>query len=63
MLRNREEILRELMEGAEAFFDENTLSVYIKRLREKLEDDPKEPRYIITQRGLGYKWDKEVAKE
>lgn len=51
------------MEGAEAFFDENTLSVYIKRLREKLEDDPKEPRYIITQRGLGYKWDKEVAKE
>lgn len=63
VIMSREEILRELLEGAEAFFDENTLSVYIKRIREKVEDDPKEPRYIITQRGLGYKWDKEVAKE
>lgn len=63
ILMKREEILRELLEGAEAFFDENTLSVYIKRLREKLEDNPKEPQYILTQRGLGYKWNKDVAKE
>jgi DNA-binding response OmpR family regulator len=59
----REEILRDLLDGAEAFFDENTLSVYIKRLREKIEDDAKNPRYIVTLRGLGYKWNKDVIKE
>jgi len=58
----RDEILSELFEGAEAFFDENTLSVYIKRIREKIEDNPKEPEYIVTQRGLGYKWNKNVVK-
>jgi DNA-binding response OmpR family regulator len=63
VLMKREEILRELLEGAEAFFDENTLSVYIKRLREKLEDNPKDPQYIVTQRGMGYKWNKDVTKE
>lgn len=63
VLMKREEILKVLLEGAGAFFDENTLSVYIKRLREKLEDNPKEPQYIITQRGLGYKWNKDVTKE
>jgi DNA-binding response OmpR family regulator len=59
----REEILKELLEGAEVFFDENTLSVYIKRVREKIEDNPKEPQYIITARGLGYKWNKGVTRE
>lgn len=63
ILIKREQILRELLEGAEAFFDENTLSVYIKRIREKVEDNPRDPQYIITQRGLGYKWNKEVTKE
>ena len=63
VLMKREEILGELLEGAGAFFDENTLSEYIKRLREKLEDNPKEPQYIVTQRGLGYKWNKDVTKE
>jgi len=59
----RDEILKELIEAEEVFFDENTLSVYIKRIREKLEDNPREPEYIITQRGLGYKWNKEVASQ
>lgn len=63
MVLKREEILKELLEGAEAFFDENTLSVYIKRMREKIEDSPKDPQYIVTIRGLGYKWNKEVLKE
>jgi two-component system response regulator VicR len=63
VLMKREEILKELIEGAEAFFDENTLSVYIKRIREKIEDNPKEPEYIVTQRGLGYKWNKDVVKD
>ncbi|MDP4179291.1 MAG: response regulator transcription factor [Bacillota bacterium] len=60
ILMKREEILNELTDGADAFFDENTLSVYIKRIREKIENNAKEPEYIITQRGLGYKWGKEV---
>jgi Response regulators consisting of a CheY-like receiver domain and a winged-helix DNA-binding domain len=59
----REEILRELIEGSEVFFDENTLSVYIKRIREKIENDPKDCQYILTMRGLGYKWNKEVKNE
>jgi DNA-binding response OmpR family regulator len=63
VLIKREEILSELMDGAEVFFDENTLSVYIKRIREKIEDNPKEPICILTQRGLGYKWDLDVIKE
>ncbi len=62
-LMKRDEILSELLEGAEAFFDENTLSVYIKRIREKIEDNVKDPQYIVTQRGLGYKWNKDVVKE
>lgn len=61
ILLKREEILNELMEGAEAFFDENTLSVYIKRIREKIENNPGKPEYIVTQRGLGYKWNKDVT--
>ena len=63
VMMKREEILKELIEGAEVFFDENTLSVYIKRVREKIEDNPKEPLYIITARGLGYKWNKGVTRE
>ena len=63
VLIKRDEILKELTEGVESFFDENTLSVYIKRIREKIEDSSKDPEYIVTLRGLGYKWDKDVVKE
>lgn len=63
ILMKREEILSQLLEGEEAFFDENTLSVYIKRAREKMEDNAKKPEYIVTQRGMGYKWNKDVIKE
>ena len=38
--------------------DDNTMMVHISKLREKIEDDPKNPRYIITVRGLGYKIEK-----
>lgn len=61
-LMKRDEILQELTEGSEAFFDENTLSVYIKRVREKIEGNPKNPEYIVTQRGLGYMWNKDIIK-
>lgn len=36
--------------------DNNTLTVYIRRLRIKIEDDPGKPNRIITVRGMGYKW-------
>lgn len=62
-LMKRDEILKELIDGPEVFFDENTLAVYIKRIREKIEDNPKEPEYIVTMRGLGYIWNKAVSKE
>ena len=38
--------------------DDNTMMVHISKLRDKIEDDPKSPRYIITVRGLGYKLEK-----
>lgn len=62
-IMKREEILKEIIGSEDVFYDENTLSVYIKRIREKIEDNPKEPQYIITKRGLGYKWEKEVSQE
>lgn len=51
----RNQILESLWDVAGNFVNDNTLTVYIKRLREKLEDDPQEPRVILTVRGLGYK--------
>ncbi|GAA0706576.1 response regulator transcription factor [Paraclostridium ghonii] len=59
----RDDILGSVTGGDDIFFDENTLSVYIKRLREKIEDDTKNPNYIITKRGLGYKWNIDVRSE
>lgn len=59
----RNMIIDKLLEGAGEYLDSNTLSVYIRRLREKLEDDFSNPEYIVTQRGIGYKWNKKVYKE
>ncbi|WP_027623369.1 response regulator transcription factor [Clostridium lundense] len=61
-IMSREEILDKLIEGAGSYFDTNTLSVYIKRVREKIEHDSSSPEYIITKRGLGYIWNSEVQK-
>lgn len=52
---SRTRILEELWDIAGEFVNDNTLTVYIKRLREKIEDDPANPIYIKTLRGLGYK--------
>jgi DNA-binding response OmpR family regulator len=38
------------------YVDENALSVAVRRLRAKLEDEPSNPRYIKTVHGIGYKW-------
>ncbi|PFW02641.1 DNA-binding response regulator, partial [Bacillus thuringiensis] len=59
----RNEILKKIVDESEVFFDENTLSVYVKRLRSKIEDTPQNPNCIITQRGVGYFWNKDVSKE
>lgn len=52
----RERILDELWDQSGDFVDDNTLSVYIRRLREKIEPDPAHPSYLLTVRGFGYKW-------
>lgn len=51
----RSRLLEELWDMAGEFVNDNTLTVYIKRLREKIEADPAHPEYIKTIRGLGYK--------
>lgn len=53
---SRAQILEKLWDVTYDFVNDNTLTVYIKRLREKIEDDSSEPKYILTVRGLGYKW-------
>lgn len=55
----RESILAEIWDTEEEYVNDNTLTVYIKRIREKLEDDPTNPKIILTVRGLGYKVDYE----
>ena len=51
----RSRLLDELWDMAGEFVNDNTLTVYIKRLREKIEADPAHPEYIKTIRGRGYK--------
>lgn len=53
LFRNR--LLEEIYDIAGEFVNDNTLTVYIKRLRDKIEDDPQNPTFIKTIRGLGYK--------
>ncbi len=50
-------ILDKLWDGAGNFVDDNTLSVYIRRLREKLEENPSQPEHLKTVRGFGYQWE------
>lgn len=51
----RTQLLDAIWDVAGEFVNDNTLTVYIKRLREKIEDDPTNPKIIMTVRGLGYK--------
>jgi two-component system, OmpR family, response regulator VicR len=51
----RSQLLERIWDVAGDFVNDNTLTVYIKRLREKLEDNPQQPTIIKTVRGLGYK--------
>ena len=51
----RDKLLEEIWDSAGDYVGDNTLTVYIKRLREKIEEDPQNPCLIKTVRGLGYK--------
>lgn len=54
-LLSREQLLEGIWDVSGSFVNDNTLTVYMKRLREKLEENPGDPKYFITVRGLGYK--------
>ncbi len=54
---SRTQLLENIWDIAGEFVNDNTLTVYIKRLREKIEDDPQSPVLIKTVRGLGYRVD------
>lgn len=54
-LVTRKQLLSEIWDMAGEFVNDNTLTVYIKRLREKIEVDPQNPVLIVTVRGMGYR--------
>lgn len=53
-------VLDELWDGNGNFVDDNTLSVYIRRLREKIEEESSRPVHLLTVRGVGYRWEGEA---
>ena len=59
----RNKLLDELWDAAGEFVNDNTLTVYIKRLREKIEQDPANPQIILTVRGTGYRLGDGYASE
>ena len=52
----RDVILDRLWDSGGSFIDNNTLSVYVRRLRSKIESDPESPGFLLTVRRQGYKW-------
>lgn len=52
---SRNKLLEEIWDVAGEYVNDNTLTVYIKRLREKIETDPQKPQLIRTIRGMGYR--------
>lgn len=56
----KEQLLEKIWDVKGSFIDANSLNVYVKRLREKIEEDAKNPRYIKTVRGIGYRWGEDV---
>ena len=59
----RTRLLDELWDAAGEFVNDNTLTVYIKRLREKIEENPTSPQIILTVRGTGYRLGGQYASE
>lgn len=52
----KEKILDKLWDCDENYIDNSALTVYMRRLRMKIEDNPSEPQMLLTVRGMGYKW-------
>lgn len=52
----KEKILEKLWDNENNYVDDNTLTVYVRRLRMKIEKNPSEPQMIVTVRRMGYKW-------
>jgi DNA-binding response OmpR family regulator len=55
MVFSRRNLLELIWDASGEFINDNTLTVYMKRLRDKIEDDPQNPKILVTVRGLGYK--------
>lgn len=55
----KEQLYRQVWDDSGAVVDENTVTVYVKRIRSKIEEDPKNPVYLKTVRGVGYRFDQE----
>ncbi|MBT8202372.1 MAG: response regulator transcription factor [Acidimicrobiia bacterium] len=55
LLMTRDRLITDVW-GIDYFGDTKTLDVHIKRIRKKIEPDPKKPQYLVTVRGLGYKF-------
>ncbi len=53
---SRDQILQHVWPDGAEVLDDNTVAVNVRRLREKLEDNPQQPRRIVTVRGAGYRW-------
>lgn len=56
VILSKEKILERLWDSDNNYVDDNTLTVYIRRLRMKIEENPSEPQMILTVRRMGYKW-------
>lgn len=57
----KEQILQRLWDCDANYIDSSTLTVYIRRLRMKVENNPSEPEIILTVRGMGYKWNENIG--
>lgn len=58
---SKKQILENIFDIDGEFVDENTVAVNVRRLREKIEEDPAKPVYLKNIRGLGYVWNQEVG--
>ena len=57
----KDQILQRLWDCNADYIDSSTLTVYIRRLRIKVENNPSEPEMILTVRGMGYKWNENIG--
>lgn len=57
----KDQILQRLWDCDANYIDSSTLTVYIRRLRMKVENNPSEPEMILTVRGMGYKWNENIG--